>query len=762
MHVPTRCSAVILPLLVGMSMQVCAASERTYRYADMHDQAIQESLIPVYPGRSGVRPFWNVNSRRFINVPAFDFKPVDGAKSYLFTASCPYSKTEYRFESSAPDALLTRIWLDMPVGSVELKCEALDAPGGKVIGLAGIRKFEKGAVFKGPYYKPEMGYKESAELALEGTFKQSYVRCWLETGKPDPKFQLYAYPSKIIGAVISGAAVYAHLEPRPEDSDKVIEIGKKAADYLISYHQASGTPYEHFPPTYQGKQWVKHANENVLMMIYPAEAAEAYLDLYDVVNDRKYLDAAKQVAGTYVKTQLPNGAWYLFVDVKTGQPVVQTYCTPTAVIHFLGRLKTQYGISGYDSAVARAVAYVMSGPMQTYDWRGQFEDAGPASPTYVNLSRQEVCQFATYLLDNARDHCEYLELAEELLRFAEDQFVVWEVAPERFSDEPKPELKNRKQDQAYWITPSVLEQYYFYVPVCRSMGMLLVAYQKAHQITGKQIYLDKAKAIASALTVGQKAFAEKIDGQFPTLFSKSGTPAKWINNTVYPSIYLLGFSQYLDKVEAQSAAANSEPKLAAEPAAKPKEEPNLPKVLIIGDSISIGYTKPIFSMLAGKATVRRIPGNGEFTAFGLEHINSWLGSEKWDAIHFNWGIWDMHRLNGQVRTTPEQYEKNLRELVSILKATGAKLIWATTTPVGPVPSGMKNVPVNIEDVPVYNAVAAKVMKENGVAIDDLYAAALPKADDLRGPDNRHFKPEGYEFLASKVVESIQAALTGDK
>lgn len=137
-------SCLLVSLLTAFLLaQAAAAGDRSYRDEDMHDQAIQESLIPVRPGIPGQRPFWNENSRRFVYVPAFDFKVVDGAKSYLLTA---YTKTEYRFESPSPTALLTPVWLQIPIGTVELKCEALDAPGGKVIGLAGTRKFEKGAV----------------------------------------------------------------------------------------------------------------------------------------------------------------------------------------------------------------------------------------------------------------------------------------------------------------------------------------------------------------------------------------------------------------------------------------------------------------------------------------------------------------------------------------------------------------------------------------------------------------------------------------
>src|SRR4051794_19609114 len=71
------------------------------------------------------------------------------------------------------------------------------------------------------------------------------------------------------------------------------------------------------------------------------------------------------------------------------------------------------------------------------------------------------------------------------------------------------------------------------------------------------------------------------------------------------------------------------------------QEKKLPRVLIIGDSISIGYTGPTQKLLAGKANVQRIPENGGPTSNGVAKIKQWLGEEKWDVIHFNWGLHDL-------------------------------------------------------------------------------------------------------------------------
>ena len=153
-------------------------------------------------------------------------------------------------------------------------------------------------------------------------------------------------------------------------------------------------------------------------------------------------------------------------------------------------------------------------------------------------------------------------------------------------------------------------------------------------------------------------------------------------------LLLLGFvtianAQQPDAAKPQRTARKPDASLA-----KINDEPGLPRVLIIGDSISMGYTLPTRELLKGKANLHRIPMNGGSTKDGVAKINGWLADGKWDVIHFNWGLHDLKRWKdgkldpaGPQVSTLEEYEKNLRELVKKMKATGAKLIWASTTPV---------------------------------------------------------------------------------
>ena len=177
-----------------------------------------------------------------------------------------------------------------------------------------------------------------------------------------------------------------------------------------------------------------------------------------------------------------------------------------------------------------------------------------------------------------------------------------------------------------------------------------------------------------------------------------------------------------------------------------------PRILIVGDSISIGYTPFVNQMLEGKASVEHNAGNGGPTSNGVAHIEEWLKDGNWDVIHFNFGLHDLKIMeNGKHQVSLEDYEKNLALIVAAMKKTRAKLVFATTTP---VPEGKQNPRRITADVPRFNAAALRVMERNNVAVADLYGVAMKRITEMQRPNNVHFTDPGYEELAKPVVESI--------
>ena len=200
---------------------------------------------------------------------------------------------------------------------------------------------------------------------------------------------------------------------------------------------------------------------------------------------------------------------------------------------------------------------------------------------------------------------------------------------------------------------------------------------------------------------------------------------------------------------------------------------SLPKVLIIGDSISLGYTPVVQNLLQGVADVSHPHGNCQFTGNGLKNIKHWLGTQQWDVIHFNFGIWDTHLLDANgtmltkepgpqpppgthLRYTPEEYRMNLTKLVEILEGTGARLIWASTTLV----TARKGQRFN--DIITNNINAAAIMQAHHIAIDDLYAFVLPQVAAWQNSDGCHFDKTGSAEIGKQVATSIQQALQQGK
>jgi len=184
------------------------------------------------------------------------------------------------------------------------------------------------------------------------------------------------------------------------------------------------------------------------------------------------------------------------------------------------------------------------------------------------------------------------------------------------------------------------------------------------------------------------------------------------------------------------------------------DTPGLPRVLLIGDSISIGYGLPVRKLLEGKVNLHRIPANGGTAANGVFMMDTWLGKDKWDVIHFNFGLHDIKRLDdGEPQVTLDNYKRYLRLFTKRLKQTGARLIFATTTP---VPEGKVSPPRIPSDVEKYNAAAIEIMREQNVPVNDLFA--LPRLKEIQLPVNVHFTNSGSEQLANQVAGAIAAHL----
>ncbi|MCL5103595.1 MAG: hypothetical protein M1133_05710 [Armatimonadetes bacterium] len=483
---------------------------------DLRKQALDESVLPIRPGVPGEHDFWNRYSENFIYAPAFDI-PASGMaveRTYRFTVHSETDKKDYVFEAGVPYAPLTPIWKDLPCGPATLKVEMISHVDPDKVDLVGTRTFNKKACYKGPYNKPAKPYGESGLWALDFQFKQPHYQSWKDGKRTNYNFNIY--PCKMVSAVIYGMVGYAKLAPN--NAKNAMQIAENAAKYLQKISYAKGSPFEYFPPTYDTSAYRKPENPKddwwpsravgKIMLIYPTFAGRAFLDLYDATGKREYLESAKRIADTYCKTQLPCGTWPIKAYVETGAPDTDVLLIPHDHLVFFTRLIDQYGLNHYKAARDKALKWVLENPARNFNWQAQFEDVSPTT-AYRNLGYLTACGVASYLFDHAKKHPEYVPIAEDIARFTEDQFVVWE--PESPTD--------------MRATPCALEQYWCYGPIEDVAIMMAEVWTKAYKVTGKELYREKARAIVNQQTIVQ----DQITGQYRTYWYKDDTKknANW-------------------------------------------------------------------------------------------------------------------------------------------------------------------------------------------------------------------------------------------
>ena len=503
--------------------------------------ASAQTSQPVRPGQPGVRPFWNGHAKRFIYAPAFDLPPVDDAAAYRFKIKDGARRT-HTFSAKEPYAPLSPVWEDVAEGYATLSVQAIGIDG-KDLGSPAERVFYRSPGFTGDAGAPPTAYHDAGRAGLKAIFQAPHVQHWLTSATPDRSYARYCYPNKVIGGLLRAMSVYANVAESEKDRAAALEIARRTADYLLSLRLPESSPYAHVPPTYalnvdKPTPITRGRVEGHWLMVPSAiDAALGLLDVHDITKDPKYLDAAKAIADTFVKTQEPDGTWPLMVDGRTGKPVAPQRLIPTWVIFYFDRFDQQYQLSQYRDARQRAWKWILDNPLKTYQWDAQFEDIKLRDP-YVNLAREQACDVAFLLLSDPKRTPGDIAEAERLLRFSEDQFTVW--APVKDVAGWKKAMPDRRKNCEVWITPCVLEQYTCYDPVARSSAILINTYAKAHEVTGKGEYLAKAHALANGMLAGQAWLAEAHggNGEIPT-WNMKRPPINWLNNSYYAAEALL-------------------------------------------------------------------------------------------------------------------------------------------------------------------------------------------------------------------------------
>jgi lysophospholipase L1-like esterase len=179
----------------------------------------------------------------------------------------------------------------------------------------------------------------------------------------------------------------------------------------------------------------------------------------------------------------------------------------------------------------------------------------------------------------------------------------------------------------------------------------------------------------------------------------------------------------------------------------------LPRVLLIGDSITRGYYSQVAEKLKGKASVARLATSKSLgDPVLLAEVALVLGQCHFDVVHFNNGLHGMGY-------SEEEYEKSFPELLATIRkhAPKAKLIWTTTTPMR-TKGDLSVIAEGTKRVEVRNRIAASIVAKEGIAVDDLYGL-VKDHPEYWSQDGVHFNAKGIavqaEQVATRIIESLK-------
>ena len=515
--------STLIASAISLTLVSCSPKDPN---AALNEAAAKEYLNPIRPHTEGRNDNWTGYCKKFTYAPVFDFEDVAGAVKYRFTVTPDIAVNEaavradddseaqeakkekdevklaeksYTFTADSPDACLSPIWEEIPVGKVVLKVEALDKDG-KVLGVAGERSFLRDFPFQAPYPGNIRPYREAALMAMLYIHSMPQVKHWAESNEPDMSYKHNTYANKIIGNTVSVEAKLAKFYP--EYAEEAIAIAKGAAQFLIDQSRPEGDPLAFFPPTYYGGLIAskREANIGKVMTMDPCMAANGFLDLYDVTGEEIYKTHALGIADTYKRIQNEDGSFPIKVDHVTGEPVNNAKAMLHPVLNFVRRLENQYGIKDYEAMRKGAEKWMKEVALETFDLTGQFEDVSVENlHPYQNLTNCTASPYASYILTGEKLSKQDIEDARDLIRMSEDQFVHWNSLPE-------------KNGVRRLFGPCVFEQHKYQTPVDNSSCNVANAYLDLYEATGDELAFAKAKALVDALTIAQNV----TNGMMPT------------------------------------------------------------------------------------------------------------------------------------------------------------------------------------------------------------------------------------------------------
>jgi len=479
---------------------------------------------------------WNAHAVQFIDPPVFDLLYLPGTKE--FQARVVQGSAAWTVSSRAPRIDLATIWNRIAVRKFALELSWVDSHG-KVLAVETSARV-KAPDFQG-FAEPPMDWGAAADRASaylmrvadsgRAPYREPGVPVWIWSAAspcpvPTPEslgpgyriadyrhyFEYRAriwpeghgesYPGCIVPAIIYG--MLAHAEARRSDAPTALRLARAAGDWVLSHRlpESGALPLFPFSTIARGRYFggIEASSVNLLRASW---IALSLVRLTEGCGDAQYLEYARHIARITAGFQAPDGSFPYRVDPSTGT-IVEAFCTGAIQFTLLVDALAPYGIEApLLMAAERALQWMAAYPAATRQWQGGYEDIAE-SPPYRNLTHWEA-QLLIWRLCRTRERDpSFIPLARSVLRFVEDQFVLF--GPESEAH-PVPVRG-----------PLLFEQYLCWWPMEGHTGYYIHSLLELHAATGEPVFLEKAKAAANAICAQQFE-----DGSF----SSWGT--RWVN-----------------------------------------------------------------------------------------------------------------------------------------------------------------------------------------------------------------------------------------
>ncbi len=470
------------------------------------------------------------SARRAIDPPRIELSPVPDAISYDIVIS-PLAQPEMvvTARSTSPEVDLATVWSELPEGQLQLTGRAF-GPLGEIAGVTALK-----TLVKAP------GWIDFAPSSLDYRATGDAVIRFLCDGVPpapghpdDPAYMWHAamrpagpepapnlqHPALSYPSFISLFLTGHQLGLRPDLVDRAVRL----ADFLIDHPMVSDGPLAGLPMStlgHDGKGGLYEEDRTTLVRI--GWTGCIMLDLAAATGNERYAGYARRLGEVLLNTHGEDGSWPYRVRLADAAVLEPYTAASVMALLLLERLAGDNPSDPYRNALDRGLDWVLANPVKTGLWQQMYEDVRTLEP-YDNLEQWAALETAMLLL--RRNHPDALETGLGLVRYVEDQFVL-------FGDEaslPVPYLP---------YTPAVLEQYHCYWPMDFHTANYVRATLALHDATGDPNWAHKAVAAANTIVRCQRP-----DGRLSTLvpdrrFGTTPPFSDWFNCMAHAADVLL-------------------------------------------------------------------------------------------------------------------------------------------------------------------------------------------------------------------------------